>query len=327
MRRALASPGAPWPRCARAAAGCGEADRGPRARPRRARRAAGARDASRRGDRPGAGRACEIAVVTHGQASSAFWTIVRNGVDAAAAPDRRHRQLPLARRLQRRPHAPADRRGGGQRGPTGSSSRSPREALAPSIRARGQRRHPGRLDQLRQRRLRSGSARSPTSASRRTARGFAAGERLAAPGVRRGALRQPRGRQRGPRPALRAGSPGRCARRRARARAGDRHQGPEEIAAAARAERSPTARSTGCSRSTTPAARSRSRSRPASVLLAHVRHDARRSSRPCAAAGCCSRSTSSPTSRATCRSCSWPSASATGSSRRRATSSPPARTS
>jgi simple sugar transport system substrate-binding protein len=34
-------------------------------------------------DTPGGARAVRIAVVTHGQASSAFWAIVRNGVDAA----------------------------------------------------------------------------------------------------------------------------------------------------------------------------------------------------------------------------------------------------
>jgi simple sugar transport system substrate-binding protein len=34
-------------------------------------------------DMPGGARAVRIAVVTHGQASSAFWAIVRNGVDAA----------------------------------------------------------------------------------------------------------------------------------------------------------------------------------------------------------------------------------------------------
>lgn len=34
-------------------------------------------------DLPGGARAVRIAVVTHGQASSAFWAIVRNGVDAA----------------------------------------------------------------------------------------------------------------------------------------------------------------------------------------------------------------------------------------------------
>ena len=69
-----------------------------------------------------------IAVVTHGQASSPFWAIVRNGVEAAArqmdvlvtyrAPD-----IYSLDRMEA-----LDRPGGGRAGPTGSWSRSPSPA-------------------------------------------------------------------------------------------------------------------------------------------------------------------------------------------------------
>jgi simple sugar transport system substrate-binding protein len=46
--------------------------------------AGGSAPVSRPAERPGPRDAVRIAVVTHGQASSPFWAIVRNGVDAAA---------------------------------------------------------------------------------------------------------------------------------------------------------------------------------------------------------------------------------------------------
>src|SRR6266498_3656434 len=71
----------------------------------------------------------KFAVVTHGQASDPFWSVVKNGVE------------------------PADRRGGGlQAGrPGGVDPRCERPRALDQ--EGGRSRHPGRVDQLRQRRL------------------------------------------------------------------------------------------------------------------------------------------------------------------------------
>ena len=131
---ARAAAGAPL-LLALAAAGCGKvsevrepdvfARRGHQARP--GRRPEGA---------DGSG-SIRIAVVTHGAAASAFWAIVKNGVDAAARQMTVLGLLPLARHLQRRPHEGAHLPGGRLEARTGSSSRSPippsrRPSAAPS---------------------------------------------------------------------------------------------------------------------------------------------------------------------------------------------------
>ena len=164
---------------------------------------------SRRGQPPGAGHRrrgptaarVRIAVVTHGQASSPFWAIVRNGVEAAArqmdvvvtyrAPDVYSVDAhEAAHRPGRREQARRARRVDPEAGAGG-------RAIRRAVRAG----HPGRLDQLGQRRLPRASASSPTSASPRSR----AGSGRPAPGRRRRAaraVRQPPGRQPGPRRAL-----------------------------------------------------------------------------------------------------------------------------
>ena len=87
------------------------------------------------------------------------------------APARRARRLQVARRLQRRADERADRPGGRDQ------ARRPRRldpVRGPRARdpARGHGRHPGDLDQLRQRRLQARSACSPTSARSRAAPGW-----------------------------------------------------------------------------------------------------------------------------------------------------------
>ena len=72
------------------------------------------RPASCRRRRPRPSGGVRIAVVTHGQASSPFWAIVRNGVEAAARQMDVVVELPRARRLQPGPHGGADRPGGRQ---------------------------------------------------------------------------------------------------------------------------------------------------------------------------------------------------------------------
>jgi simple sugar transport system substrate-binding protein len=69
-----------------AAAGCGEATevREPDLVARGASPAAGAGGSADGGDSERDAARVQIAVVTHGQASDAFWTIVKNGIDAAA---------------------------------------------------------------------------------------------------------------------------------------------------------------------------------------------------------------------------------------------------
>ena len=114
----------------------------------------------RRGGRRRTAGRVRIAVVTHGQASSAFWAIVRNGVDAAAADDvpvsyrspdistsarwradRRGGRLAArrARRLDPRARARARR----SAAPCGPASRSCRSTRAPTVRALGMLAHVG----------------------------------------------------------------------------------------------------------------------------------------------------------------------------------------
>ena len=145
MRRLAAAAAAAGRARRRAAAGT----RGPRARRLVAGEGidAGPRPPSARRDGAGSIR---IAVVTHGAASSAFWAIVRNGVDAAGAPDGRARSPTARRTSTRRAHARPDRPGGRPpaRRPRRLDPRARPRAGDPPRRAR---RHPGRLDQLRQR--------------------------------------------------------------------------------------------------------------------------------------------------------------------------------
>ena len=265
--------------------GCGEHARGARAR----RRGRG-RDAQRRpAPAPGRGRrpttCAEIAVVTHGQASSAFWTIVRNGIEAAQRQMDVERQLPLAR-TSTDVDAMRELIERGRRARAGRARRlDPQPASSqPPIRARGQGRHPGRVDQLRQRRLRAAPARSRTSASPRSRRATRRGSGSRAAGAHARAVRQPGGRQRGPRPALRrlrardAASP---AARRACSRS--TAQGPRRTRASGSPRPSrPAGRRRRARRSTARRRDRRARSAPAGVDARHLRLLARRCCRPSA---------------------------------------------
>ena len=140
--------------------------------------------------------AARIAVVSHGQASDPFWSIVKKGVDDAArqtgvavsyrAPD--NYSIDRMRRLI--DEAIADRLDGlvvSLPDVAGAARRDP---------ARRARRHPGRVDQLRQRplpRARDPRPRRPAGVARRGSR---AGERMASGGRPQRAVRQPGGRQR-----------------------------------------------------------------------------------------------------------------------------------
>ena len=171
-------------------------------------------DAKRAGtpnpDAPRSEDSTRIAVVTHGQASSAFWAIVRTGVQAAArqmnaqvdyqAPD----VYSLARMAQMIDAAVATK-------PDGLVVSIPEPGLAPAIRRAVQGRHPRRLDQLRQRRLqapRRARPRGPAGGARGLRRRAAAGPR----GGAAGAVRQPAGRQPGPRRPLPRPRRARCGR-------------------------------------------------------------------------------------------------------------------
>ena len=72
-----------------------------------------------------------IAVVTHGQASSPFWAIVRTGVDAAERQMDVQVDYEAPDVYSARAHDRADRRRRRDRSPTGSSSRSPSPASRP----------------------------------------------------------------------------------------------------------------------------------------------------------------------------------------------------
>ena len=120
-----------------------------------------------------------IAVVTHGQASSPFWAIVRTGVEAAErqmnvqvdyeAPDvyslRAHDRRSIDDAVASKPD--------------GLVVSFPEPGLSPAIRRAVQGRDPRDHDQLGQRRRSTRSACSPTSASPRSRAGLAAGRRLA----------------------------------------------------------------------------------------------------------------------------------------------------
>ena len=128
--------------------------------------------------------AVRIAVVTHGPASSKFWAIIRNGVDSAA------RRLDVLVDYQspdvfsvERMSALIDQAVATK--PDGLVVSIPSDELAPAIRRAVQAGHPGRLDQLRQRRLQASSACSRTSGQIESRAGLEAGRRLAAAGVRR----------------------------------------------------------------------------------------------------------------------------------------------
>ena len=161
-------------RAARArVAGCGKVTevREPDVFARRGHQArAAADDRARRAARAASGSRSS----RHGQASSTFWAIVRNGVDAAARQMDVVGLLPRARRFYGRPHARADRRGGRQQARR-PRRLDPRPGARPGDPARGARRHPGRLDQLG---LRTCGASSAIARPRRPARGA---RRAAAP--------------------------------------------------------------------------------------------------------------------------------------------------
>ena len=124
-----------------------------------------------------------IAVVTHGQASSPFWAVVRNGVEAAArqmdvlvsyrAPD-----VYSVERMQEL----IDQAIGSR--PDGLVVSIPEPGLGVVIRRAVAGRDPGRLASTRAATSSGASACSRTSASRRRA-GLLAGRRLARGGVRR----------------------------------------------------------------------------------------------------------------------------------------------
>ena len=205
----------------------------------------------------------------------------------------------------------------------------PEPGLAPAIRRAVQGRHPGRLDQLGQRRLPPLGVLAHVGQPEEPRRPRA-GERLAAAGVRRAlCVNQQIGnkgldaRCRGLARAMRA------RRRRARSVLGVDDQSPatpRKIADAVRSGRidgvlalNATSGIEAVKAPGSSAARAARRS-PRSI-------SAPTCCAPCAPASCSSRSTSRPTCRATCRSCCSPSARATACSRPRATSCPPARTS
>ena len=183
-------------RAARARArrdGLRQGHRGPRARRLRRARASSPRPPPTGARRTASGR-IRIAVVTHGAAASAFWAIVKNGVDAAARQMERLRLLPLARHLQRRAHEASSSTRRSTRGPTGSSSRSrtrrsrPRSAApcAPasrssrSTRARTQWRSLGVLAHVGQREEPAGYARRQAHGGRRASSARCASSRSCA---------------------------------------------------------------------------------------------------------------------------------------------------
>ena len=198
---------------------------------------------ARRLGRPARARRCpdgavRIAVVTHGPASSKFWAIIRNGVDSAArrldvlvdyqSPD----VYSLERMSALIDQAVATK-------PDGLVVSIPEPGLAPAIRRAVAGGHPGRLDQLRQRRLPVARRARP----RRPGRGpRGAGGR--APAGRRGraarAVHQPAGRQHRASTPAAAGWRRRCARSAALARAADRRRRPAHAAAGSRAPWPPT---------------------------------------------------------------------------------------
>jgi simple sugar transport system substrate-binding protein len=77
--------------------------------------------------------AVRLAVVTHGQASSSFWVVVRNGIDAAARQVDASVSYRSPDTVQRRPHERAHRRRGRGR-PDGLVVTIPSRGLAPAIR-------------------------------------------------------------------------------------------------------------------------------------------------------------------------------------------------
>ena len=181
----------PWRLVAPSLAGCGEARGRPRGRPGRRngtrrrrrrqraatrRRACGSRSSPTARPRARSGRSC----ATASRRPRARWTCSSTTARPTSTASSACRSSSTRR-------SPA--------GPTGSSSRSPSRASAPAIRRAAQAGHPGRLDQLGQRRLRGASACSPTSASPRTAPGCRPARRLAAAGVRRALCVNQRGRQ------------------------------------------------------------------------------------------------------------------------------------
>ena len=193
---------------------CSRSSRAAAAPPCAAMRRSSWRAARRRPRSPasGPGRAApvRIAVVTHGQASSPFWAIVRNGVDAAArqldvlVSYRAPEVYSVARMEQLIGDAVAEQ----ARRARGLPPRpGPRPLRAP----RRRRRHPDHHHQLRPR----GLARPRRARPRRPAGGAGGLPRRAPPDRRRGAPRAVRERcrsaTRGSTPAA-AGSRARCAR-------------------------------------------------------------------------------------------------------------------
>ena len=198
-----------------------------------------------------------------------------------------------------------DRPGGRHASPTASWSRSPTRPR-PGDPARRARRHPGRLDQLRQRPVAQVSACSPTSASPRRAglRGRRAAGRRPACATRSASTRRSTTRRWAIRCA--AFGEGDARGRRSRAHVPARRRGPQRRGAEAAPRRSIASRRTGCSASA-PAARRRRWTPRSSAAARRASRSARSTSGPTCSrrsrtGGSCSRSTSRPTCRATCRS-------------------------
>ena len=155
--------------------------------------------------------AVRIAVVTHGPASSKFWAIIRNGVDAAArrldvlvdykSPD----VYQLERMSALIDEAVATK-------PDGLVVSIPRAGLAPAIRRAVQGRHPGRLDQLGQRRCSATLGVLAHVGQVEDRAGLEAGRRLADAGVRRALCVNQQVGNTGTRRALRGPRRRRCAR-------------------------------------------------------------------------------------------------------------------
>ena len=124
-----------------------------------------------------------IAVVTHGQASSTFWSTVRNGVDAAASQMNVSVSYQSPDAFSVDAHARADRRGGRQQARR-PRRLDPRPRRRPGDPARGALRDPGRLDELGLGPVARSSASSRTSASPRSPPGAAPASGWRRPGVR-----------------------------------------------------------------------------------------------------------------------------------------------
>ena len=306
------SPAAAGPRtCAR-----------PTSRSRASRRRASGRRRRPTPERGGGLRvaAARIAAISHGQASDPFWAIVKKGLDDAArqtgvavsyrAPDS-YDIARMRRLIDEAIEANLD----------GLIVSLPDvQGLRAAIQRARRAGIPVDLDQLRQRPLprpRHPGPRRPARVPRRPRGRPPDGARPASAGACASTRRSATP---GSTSAAAASAPACAARAAARPCSASTSRTPTRRSSGSR-RRSATARPTASSRSGPPARCRRSpRCAPASAAASSSPPSTSRPRccRPCGSSGCCSRSTSSRTCRATCRSCCWPSARATCCSRRAA---------